>query len=100
MRPGFTLVEAIVALVLLEIGMLAFAAASSLAARDLAYAQRSARAHALARNRTESLRATRCPGPGTGRVEHSGGLTEVWTVRAEGLSRVISDSVAFPLHGG
>jgi Tfp pilus assembly protein PilV len=99
-RKGFTLVEAIVALLLFEFGMLALAAASAVAARDIAYAQRSMRAQALARHRVELLRANACPAPGSGTAEAPGGLREFWRVDATGPLRIISDSVDLMLPGG
>lgn len=99
MRKGFTLIEAIVALVLFAFGMLALAATSAIAARDLAVANRSMRAQALARHRVELLRASACPTPGTGSAQAAGGLREFWRVDAAGPLRVVSDSVDFMLPG-
>ncbi len=100
MRRGFTLIEAIVALVLFQFGMLALAAAGALAARDLAIARQSARAQALARNRVELLRSSTCPPPGAGSVAHSHGLVEMWRVEAAGARRTITDSVDYALPRG
>lgn len=96
MRRAFTLIEVIVALVLFEFGMLALAATSAMAARDLAEANLSVRAQALARNRVEQLRASPCPAPGAGSAL-VGALKEFWRVDAVGQTRIISDSVAFRL---
>jgi Tfp pilus assembly protein PilV len=95
-RKAFTLIEVLVALVLFEVGMLALAATSAMAARDLAAANLSVRALAVARNRVELLRASGCPAPGAGDVQ-AGGLKEFWRVDAAGPLRIISDSVDFRL---
>lgn len=96
MRKGFTLIEVLVALVLFEFGMLALAATTAMAARDLAAANLGFRAQALARNRVEQLRASACPAPGAGYAQ-AGGLREFWRVDAAGQLRIISDSVDFKL---
>jgi Tfp pilus assembly protein PilV len=99
MPRGFTLVETLVALVLLELGMLALAATSAVAARDLAIAHRTARAQALARNQLESLRANACGAAG-GSAEVSGGYHVAWNVERLGRRRGLSVSVTFTLPGG
>jgi prepilin-type N-terminal cleavage/methylation domain-containing protein len=96
-RNGFTLIEVLVALVLFEFGMLALAASSAVAARDLAAANLSARAQTLARNRVELLRGAGCPAPGGGDAHVPRGMREFWRVAASGQLRIISDSVEFML---
>jgi Tfp pilus assembly protein PilV len=95
-RTAFTLVEVLVALVLFEFGMLALAATSAMAARELAAANLNFRAQAVARNRVELLRASGCPAPGVG-DGRTGVLKEFWRVEAAGRLRIISDSVDFRL---
>jgi Tfp pilus assembly protein PilV len=86
----------LVALVLFEFGMLALAATSAMAARELAAANLSFRAQAVARNRVELIRAAGCPSPGAGDAQ-TGVLKEYWRVEAAGPLRIISDSVDFRL---
>lgn len=93
MRPGFTLIESLIALVLFQIAMLALAATCAVAARDLGAANRHSRAQAVAEWRLASLRATACTSPAPGSRDLSGGLTEHWSVAAEGDVRVVTDSV-------
>ena len=100
MRAGFTLIEAMVALVLFQIAALALTAAGAVAARDLAVAMRHTRAQHMAADRVARLRATACGSPTTGGVVHPGGLTEHWAVTANGRVRAIADSVAMVLPGG
>jgi Tfp pilus assembly protein PilV len=99
MRSGFTLVEVLVALFLFEFGMLALAAATAVAARDLAAANVSLRAQAIARTRVEQLRSAPCPAPDAGTAT-TNGVREFWRVSAAGSLRIISDSVAFTLPRG
>ena len=99
MRKGFTLVETLVALVLLQIGMLAVAATGAVAARELAIARRTSLAAEIARNRVETLRAGACTASGAGGVT-ANGFVESWSVTADGATRSIVDSVEYPLPGG
>lgn len=91
-RAGFTLVETLVALLILEFALLALVATSAVAARDLAAARLLDRARETARNRVERL-AAGCPGAQAGTETLPAGLAEHWTVRAVGRERHIEDSV-------
>ena len=97
MRCGFTLIETLVALVVLEFAMLALAAASAVAARDLAFAHRSVRAQSLARNRVELLWAAACSTPASGTATVTDGFTERWSVETVGDRKNIAVSVEFAL---
>lgn len=99
MRGGFTLIEALVALVIFEFGMLAVVATSALVARDIAAFKRRTLAHALAMQRVELLRPVACEAPGAGSID-SAGFVETWSVASQGVRRTISDSVAFVLPRG
>lgn len=96
MRDGFTLIEVLIALVIFEFGMLALAATSAVAARDLAEANHRMRAQAIASNRVEQLRAGACELSSAGGAETRGRLKEFWWVEAVGSRRIIADSVEFP----
>ena len=100
MRRGFTLVETLVALLLLQIGLLAVVAVSAVAARDLAVARRTDRAQVLARNRLERLAGSPCPAVGRATLALPGGYEEHWRVDSVGGHRAISDSVTFALPRG
>jgi type IV pilus modification protein PilV len=99
MRRGFTLIETLVALLLLEIGMLGLAATSAVVARDLAVAHRTTRAQMLARNRLESLEANACEA-NAGASVAPGGYDVSWIVQAAGKRRTLSVRVAFRVPGG
>lgn len=100
MRNGFTLIETLVALVLFQVAMLALAATSAVAARDLATAHRSVRAQVLARNRLELLRAQPCPQTAVASTTLPGGFTERWSIDAAGLRRPITVVVEYSLPRG
>ena len=100
LRRAFTLIETIVALVLLQIAMLALAATAAVAARDLSDTLARRRALALVKNRTDALRAVACTSGGAGSQSHAGGQMEYWHVDATGAARAITDSVSVPLTRG
>jgi type II secretory pathway pseudopilin PulG len=100
MRTGFTLVESLVALVLLEFALLAVVATSAVAARELAEARRLERAHAAARTRVEVLAGTSCPSVVSMTVDSAAGMVEHWWVQAVGSQRLIVDSVVVALPRG
>ena len=79
--------------------MLALAATSAVAARDLAFAHRSVRAQSLARNRIELLRAVVCSAPPSGTALAANGFAERWSVEVRGDRRSISVSVDFAVPG-
>lgn len=99
MRRGFTLVETLVALVLVQFGLLAVAAMSAVAARDVATATRVSRARDAARERIEQLRPAACAANGQGSVI-TAALEEHWSVRGDGAVRLIRDSVEYRLPAG
>lgn len=99
-RVGFTLVETIVALVLLQIAMLALAATAAVAARDLSDALARRRAFAIARSGADGLRSRACASADAGTRALAGGMVEHWSVSASGSARAVTDSVSVPLTRG
>ena len=100
MRKGFTLIEALVALVIFEFGMLAIVATSAATARDLMTANRRAHALAIGRDRAAQLRAAACTAPSAGARRAGGDYLEIWRVESLGSGRVITDSVVFAVARG
>lgn len=101
MRSGFSLIEALVALVLFQIGMLALAAAAAVAARDVGSAARRVQAVALAQNAAERMRIGVCSAPaGGGERLLPGGYREFWRVDVTGPKRVVTDSVVYARTAG
>lgn len=80
MRPrhGVTLIELLVALVLLTVGLGALAGTTSVLIHDATTSRRSTRAALIARSRLERLRMDRCTT--SAGVEQHGGITERWAV--------------------
>lgn len=99
MRRGFTLVEVLVALVLVEFGLLAVAASSAVAARQVAFAARAAHARDVARERLETLRWIACDGTSEG-SRTTAEVSEHWSVRGTDSWRSVRDSVEYPLPAG
>ena len=99
MRRGFTLVETLVALVLVQFGLLAVAAASGIAARDMATATRISRARDAAQERIELLRPNACHATVAGSVA-AVAWDEHWSVRGDSVVRILRDSVEYRLPGG
>ncbi|HMC57223.1 MAG TPA: prepilin-type N-terminal cleavage/methylation domain-containing protein [Gemmatimonadaceae bacterium] len=101
MRKGFSLVEALVALALFQIAMLALAATTMVAARDLGTATRRGRAAAIAAQRVERLRLGACSSlVGTGSQDLPGGFREHWRVDGDTRQRSLTDSITFALPTG
>jgi len=89
---GYTLVELLVALVVLAVGVLAVAGASTPLARRLGEGARVRRAAALIDERVERFRLDSCPAPASGtRVAEL--LDERWVVARDGRLATISDTV-------
>ncbi len=99
-RHGFTLVETIVALVLLQIAMLALAATAGMASRDLADAVMRRRARALAASRVEVLRSTACSAANSGSRVLEAGMVEHWRTDVIGAARSLTDSISLKLPRG
>jgi Tfp pilus assembly protein PilV len=101
-RTGFTVLESIVAMVLVNVGILALMSATTVAARaGLASHQRAA-ARRTAMNRIEWLSAQPCataPTSGDTTADVAPGSIERWrvTIPMSGI-REITDSVGYPLR--
>jgi Tfp pilus assembly protein PilV len=99
-RAGFTLIETIVALVLLQVAMLALAATAGLAARDLTDSLTRRRAFAIANSRANWLRASACSSAESGTRPVAPGMTEHWRVESFGRARSVTDSISASLTRG
>ena len=100
MRRGFTLIETLVALVILEFTMLAVGAATAVAARNFTVAHRSSTAQAIARNRMEALLGRACGDPTSGGGVIPGGYDERWTIVTATPLRHLSVDVDYDLFAG
>ncbi len=85
-RPGFTVVETLVALVLLVTGLLALASVSSLVALRVGSATRHALSNAAAGSLLDSLASVTCAAVGDGR-DAVGPVEREWDAGGAGRSR-------------
>jgi prepilin-type N-terminal cleavage/methylation domain-containing protein len=79
-RRGFTVVEVLVALIVVAIGMLGVAGASALALRASSAALRERAATTRARTRLAMLEAAGCASATDGELPLGGGLADHWTI--------------------
>ncbi|HVX37936.1 MAG TPA: type II secretion system protein [Gemmatimonadaceae bacterium] len=94
-RAGFTLVELLVAIVLIDCGVLALVAESAVLVRKRNDLRTHALATRVAGDRVQSLAAGACAET-VGSAEWPGGMRESWSVAlVPNHVRELSDSVAF-----
>ena len=91
--PGFTIVEALVALVILEVGLLGLVTTAGLVTRMIARGQSATVAAALAHERLERLRAAGCSAPGGG-SQTTQGVTVRWETRLPPFPRARAVTVS------
>jgi prepilin-type N-terminal cleavage/methylation domain-containing protein len=96
-RPGFTLVELVIALLLLTTGLLALSASATVVAYELRAGRRAERAATVAASRLEALRASTCRG--SAGVEDAGGLSVSWTVTPRGSRATATVTVSYMERG-
>ncbi|HEX8726862.1 MAG TPA: prepilin-type N-terminal cleavage/methylation domain-containing protein [Gemmatimonadaceae bacterium] len=95
-RSGFTLVELLVALVVFDVALLAFAADAAVLVRLQGVSSRREAGVASAESRVAGLRAVGCPSPAAGDSWPAPGVHEHWSVQAAGnAGRRVVDSVHF-----
>ncbi len=99
MRPpthpaGFTLVELLVALVVLSIGVLALAGSARLVLHQATWSAGRARAASLADARFELVAAGGCAAAAGG-ARNVNGIDEAWSVLRDGRSLVVVDTLRF-----
>ena len=99
---GFTIVEVLIALILLTVGALALAAGSGMAVRMIGRGGQLTEAATLAAGRIEILRRlgrTGSPGCGalvSGSLVPPGQLAEQWWVSGSGAARTVVVVVSYP----
>lgn len=98
---GFTLVEIVIALLVLSVGLLGLAATAALTTRMVAQGQRHSNTAALANGRLETLHATSC-GSMAGGSERVGRVRLTWQVMAShgGRARDVILAVSSPTGAG
>lgn len=98
-RPAFAAIDALLALIVVGVGVLALAGVATVA---MAHADDGAmrdRAALTARRVIDSLLSTPCPALASGMSAPSAGVTIRWSVSDTGDVRAISESVLVVLRG-
>ncbi|MDQ6828357.1 MAG: prepilin-type N-terminal cleavage/methylation domain-containing protein [Gemmatimonadota bacterium] len=94
-RRAFTLIEIVVAVMILTVGLLGLASTAGIVARLIGAGGTNAVAAAAAASRFEMLRATPCAGIGGGSF-FSRGVREDWSARAAGARLFdVADSLSY-----
>lgn len=107
-RSGFTLVEVMIAVVILSVGVIALVGSSSLVTRMIGQGKRTSAAVQVATSRLEALRAASrsttppCLDPAfaSGGPVTTQGMTESWVVPAAGTSRTVLAIVTYSRTSG
>jgi prepilin-type N-terminal cleavage/methylation domain-containing protein len=93
-RGGFTLVELMVAVLLLGVGLSGLVATSGAISRMMGGSIRESTASTIAASRFEKLRGTACASIVSGSATKFG-VTESWTVIKTGRSYLVTDSLSY-----
>ena len=93
-RPAFTLVELLVAVLLIDVGVLAMVGGTAMIARRQVAMETRARAMQLASNRIQRLIAGPCAGS-HGSTTSDAGVVEHWSADVTNGQRDLRDSVVF-----
>lgn len=98
---GFTIVEILVAIMVLSVGIMGLVTTAGLVTRMIGQGQRYTEASALANERIELLRTSRCPAVATG-TETRGAFQISWGVTsvADGKGRDFQVTVQSPTTRG
>ena len=101
-ESGFTVVEVVVAMIILTVGALSLIQSAAGVTRMLRDGRQRTRAAAVATTRLESLRdianttTPTCTALTGGSSTYPGNVTEAWTVSGTGKSRTVQVTVTFP----
>ncbi|MEK6610292.1 MAG: prepilin-type N-terminal cleavage/methylation domain-containing protein [Gemmatimonadota bacterium] len=91
---GFSLVELMVAMIILTVGVLGLAASARYVTSMTGQGGRFGGSAAVASTRFEQLRATSCATLAAGSAT-TGKYSESWTVTASGLLRTVTETVSY-----
>lgn len=97
-RAGFTLIEVMVAIMILSVGLLALASTSAVVIRQMGSAGRMGVAASVAQSRTERLRLAPCTVSSSGSAT-TRGVSESWTVTPQIRSARIDITVTYNSQG-
>jgi prepilin-type N-terminal cleavage/methylation domain-containing protein len=98
-REGFTLVELMVAVLILGVGLLGLLSTSAIVARMVGKAGRQAVAVAVAETRFEKLRSSNCASLAAGSGATRDGIYESWRVQRVSRAVIVTDSVRYVDRG-
>ena len=97
-RRGFTLVELLIAVLLLDVGVLALVAATAIVVRRQSGTRREVEVRRIAANRIERLIAAPCVAV-VGDSSTTSGFAEHWWVQPDHKRREIGDSLEWVVSG-
>ena len=95
-RGGFTIVEIIVAIMVLSIGVLGLAATAAVVQKQMASGERQAAAAAIAQSRFDRLTSINCNSPnlvGGTQSWRNGHVKETWTVTDGNNTKLIQETI-------
>lgn len=106
-NEGFTLIEVMIAMVMLTFGILVLASSGAGITRMLSTGQRKTKATAIAASRLEVLRSAansttpKCTSGSlvSGSAAHAYNFAETWTVSGSGFSRTVQVIVGYQSRG-
>jgi len=94
-RGGFTIVELVVAIIIITVGVLALATGSAGVAKQMRSGNQSALAAVVAQSRLETIRSLGCSNLSSGTAT-TRGMTEKWSVSfISGRARAVTESVTY-----
>jgi prepilin-type N-terminal cleavage/methylation domain-containing protein len=105
-RSGFTIVEVLVAVMVLGVGVVALAGSAAVATRMIGRGKSDTRAAQLATQQAEVLRLTaysttpRCTNLANGGPQTTDHVTLSWTVTVNGTGRTVQVSASYAAPGG
>ena len=88
-RAGFTLVELIIAIVILVVGVLGLASTAAVVMRQITGSSMQTRAAMMAQSRLETLRSNTCAAMAAGTAT-TNGITETWRVVVNGRTATMT----------
>lgn len=103
---GFTILEVLVAVLVLAIGVIALVGSSALVTRMIGQGHRDTRAAAIAEQRLETLRqqayatTPACTGLAGGTTAQPGSMTDTWQVAGAGNTRTLKAIVTYRTNRG
>jgi Tfp pilus assembly protein PilV len=95
-RDGFTIVEIIVAIMVLSVGVLGLAATAAVVQKQMASGERQAAAAAIAQSRFDQLTSINCKSAnlvGGTQTWRNGHVKETWTVTAGSNVKLIQETI-------